>query len=56
MASSKQVKTILSQGRKIVTSTSSKQARATCETDVKLQDNDDSEEESSQQTNACHSG
>jgi hypothetical protein len=55
MASSKQVKTILSQGTKIVTSLSSNQARATCETDVKIQDNDDSEEESSQQTNACHS-
>ncbi len=56
MASSRQAKRILTQGKKIVTSTSNKQTRSISENDVKIEETDDSQEESSQQMNACQSG
>ncbi len=56
MASSRQAKRVLTQGKTIVVSTSNKQTRAVSENEVKIQDSDDSQEESSQQGKTSQSG
>jgi hypothetical protein len=56
MASSKQAKRFVPQGKKFIASASNTRPRVTPENDVKTKDSDDSEEESSQQTNMCQSG
>jgi hypothetical protein len=56
MASSKQTKRILTQGTKIVTSTSNSRTRPVSENDLKNFDTDDSQEEAAQQINASQSG
>jgi hypothetical protein len=56
MASSNQAKRILTQGKKFSTSTSNKRTRPISENDIKIQETDDSQEESSQQMNAYQSG
>jgi len=56
MASSKQANKLLTQGKKIVTSTSNQRAQPTSENDVKIQNTDDSQEESEQQMNAGQTG
>jgi hypothetical protein len=55
-ASSRQTQRILTQGKMIVTSKSNKQTRSNSENDVKIQETDDSQEESEQQINVCQSG
>ena len=53
MASSNQAKTILTQGKKVVTSS---RTRPVLENNVKNSDSDDSQEEAVQQKNAARSG
>ncbi|CAF0910388.1 unnamed protein product [Rotaria sordida] len=57
MASSKQTKKILTQGKHILKSTSNKRPSSVSEHDVKIQDTtDDSQDESLQQTNTRQKG
>ncbi|CAF1301827.1 unnamed protein product [Rotaria sp. Silwood1] len=56
MASSKQTKKILTQGKHIIKSASNKRPRSTSDHDVKIQVADDSQEESLQQTNTKQKG
>ncbi|CAF2522828.1 unnamed protein product [Rotaria sp. Silwood2] len=56
MASSKQTKKLLTQGKHIIKSTSNKRQRPTSQQNVNVQDDDDSQEESLQQTNTTKKG